>query len=100
MTLAKRAGAITAQVRFGVLAHMAVLPGDAHHAARFDMVDFRWDRHDQSKFLELNQTIADGGHKADLGAVRQIGARTQIRTIDECCFGDREKLTLFHEQIM
>lgn len=100
MTLAKRARAIAAQISFGILARVAVVPGDADHGARFDMVDFRWDRHDHWKFLELDQTVANRGHKADLGTVHQIGAQTQIRTIDERCFGEGEKLTLFHEQVV
>ena len=100
MTLAKRTGAIAAQIRFGILARMAVVPCDADHGPRFDMVDFRWNRHGHWKFLEFDQTVADSGHKADLGAVHQISARTQIRTIDERCFSDREKWTLFHEQVV
>ena len=100
MTLAKRTGAIAAQISFGILARVAVVPCYADHGARFDMVDFRWNRHSHWKFLEFDQTVADRGHKADLGAVHQISARTQIRTIDERCFSDREKWTLFHEQVV
>ena len=42
MALAHRAGAITAQIRLVIFANMAVIPGDAHHAARFQMIYFSW----------------------------------------------------------
>ena len=100
MTLAKRAGAVAAQIGFAVFADVAVVPGDAHRGPRFDMVDFRRNRNSHWNCSEFDQTVADRGHKADLGAVHQISARTQIRTIDERRFSDREKWTFLHEQVV
>lgn len=45
MALAKRAGTITTQVLFPVLTDVTVVPGDAHHTARFDMVNLRRNVH-------------------------------------------------------
>ena len=42
MALAHRTGAITAQIGFFIFANMTVIPGYAHHAARFQMVYFSW----------------------------------------------------------
>jgi hypothetical protein len=42
MALAHRARAIAAQIFLFVVTHMAIVPSDAHRAARFNMVDLGW----------------------------------------------------------
>lgn len=43
MSLTKRTGTVTPEIRFGILADMPVVPSNAHRAARSNMVDLGGD---------------------------------------------------------
>ena len=94
--LANRAGTIAAQITLRVIAHVAIVPRDAHETTALDMIYFGWKycRHATS---ELHETVTDRAHKADLGAIDQIGPWRNLRPIDQDCSSDRKKLSLLHQ---
>jgi hypothetical protein len=42
VALAESAGAISTQVRFWIVPHMAIVPNDSYDGSRFEMIDFGW----------------------------------------------------------
>ena len=88
VSLTECARTVPTKIFLRVLSHVAVVPGDPNDAFRFDVIDFDWKLHLSS---ELNETIAQRRHKADLGPVDQISARSHVRPVKYRCIGHRDQ---------
>jgi hypothetical protein len=75
---------------------MTIIPRDAHETTGLDMIYFGW-KYSGHMISQLNETVTDRAHKADLGAVDQIGSWSNVRPVDQDCSSDREELRLLHQ---
>jgi hypothetical protein len=57
MPLAKRARTIPTQVRLRILTHVAIVPRDAHDAARLEMVDLRRNVHTRNSLSPSSKVL-------------------------------------------